>query len=401
MDLGPPRGVRDYPPEPAARLLAAAGALLEVFERYGYRRVVVPTLERAELLRRGLGESERRLYHTVDPESGEVVAVAPDPTAQVARIFARVVAGAAHPLRVSYAGPVLRPHEDRPGRPKEIFQTGVECLGGAGPLHDLEIVLLCLDGLEAVGVADPTLDIGHAGFLEAVLGAAELSSTVRAEVEAALGRKDAGAIETLLRQAGGATPKGRRVRRLLPELCDLWGHGSLAAARRIARRARAGEACVDEVEALIERLSQLEVRAQITTDLGENRGYGYYTGLTVHAFAEGVGAEVARGGRYDGLLARYGAPAPAVGLAVDLTDLLTALEPDAASPGGILLLRGRARLDRVLAEARRLRRAGQRVVVHDGALAPAAAWSLARSLGVGQVLRFSRGALRPLAPGGG
>jgi ATP phosphoribosyltransferase regulatory subunit len=56
------------------------------------------------------------------------------------------------------------------------------------------------------------------------------------------------------------------------------------------------------------------------------RGLGYYTGLTFAGYAPGSGSAVAAGGRYDGLLARFGRPDPAIGFAVDLEFATQALE---------------------------------------------------------------------------
>jgi ATP phosphoribosyltransferase regulatory subunit len=63
----------------------------------------------------------------------------------------------------------------------------------------------------------------------------------------------------------------------------------------------------------------------VTLDLGEVRGFDYYTGLRLRVWVPGAGEPVARGGRYDELLARYGVHRPAVGFAIDLDLLETAL----------------------------------------------------------------------------
>jgi len=56
------------------------------------------------------------------------------------------------------------------------------------------------------------------------------------------------------------------------------------------------------------------------------RGFGYYTGLVLRAYAPGLGFDVGRGGRYDRLLARFGRPLPAVGLMFGLDRLALLLE---------------------------------------------------------------------------
>ena len=66
--------------------------------------------------------------------------------------------------------------------------------------------------------------------------------------------------------------------------------------------------------------------ARLHVDLGEVRGFDYYTGVRFQAFVTGAASAVLQGGRYDGLLARYGRPSPAVGFAVDVDAVAGALE---------------------------------------------------------------------------
>ena len=60
-------------------------------------------------------------------------------------------------------------------------------------------------------------------------------------------------------------------------------------------------------------------------DLGEVRGFAYYTGTIFHVYAPGTGDAVGSGGRYDELLARFDRPMPAAGFAIDLDRLTEAL----------------------------------------------------------------------------
>ena len=87
---------------------------------------------------------------------------------------------------------------------------------------------------------------------------------------------------------------------------------------------------------------------EVAVDLGEVRGLGYYTGLTFAGYAPGAGSRVAAGGRYDGLLARFGRPDPAIGFAIDLEFATQALERTngrgrSARPGWAAGRRGRRR----------------------------------------------------------
>ena len=84
-----PAGVRDFLPRAAARRRAIAERLLARFERWGYQRIITPVYECADVLERGLGADARAAaIRFVEPGTGEVVALRPDITAQVARLVA-------------------------------------------------------------------------------------------------------------------------------------------------------------------------------------------------------------------------------------------------------------------------------------------------------------------------
>src|SRR5207247_10539339 len=53
----------------------------------------------------------------------------------------------------------------------------------------------------------------------------------------------------------------------------------------------------------------------VLLDLGEVRGFDYYSGLYFEAYVSGFGAALAGGGRYDDMLGRFGYDCPAVGFA--------------------------------------------------------------------------------------
>ena len=59
-------------------------------------------------------------------------------------------------------------------------------------------------------------------------------------------------------------------------------------------------------------------RAPAAADLGEVRGFAYYTGTIFHAYAPGTGDALVSGGRYDELLARFGMRHAGGGVRLDL-----------------------------------------------------------------------------------
>ncbi len=87
-----------------------------------------------------------------------------------------------------------------------------------------------------------------------------------------------------------------------------------------------------------------ELLRDLTLDLGELRGFEYYTGMRLQAFVKGAGAPVLRGGRYNDLVARYGGDSAATGFAVDVEAVaqaesaLGAIDDSLERPGCLLVV---------------------------------------------------------------
>src|SRR5262249_11537477 len=86
---------------------------------------------------------------------------------------------------------------------------------------------------------------------------------------------------------------------------------------------------LDEIYSIFEKY---DLARRLTIDLGEVRGFDYYTGILFRAYVPGLGFEVANGGRYDGLPATFGEDLPAVGFSFSLDRLEQIATPKLAIP---------------------------------------------------------------------
>src|SRR5881392_515516 len=104
-----PTGMRDFAPRAAAARRKIAETLLGVFEMWGFARVITPAFEYEETLALGLGGAGRAAaIRFVEPSSGQVVALRPDITPQVARLIATRFADEPGAVRLCYEGTVVR-----------------------------------------------------------------------------------------------------------------------------------------------------------------------------------------------------------------------------------------------------------------------------------------------------
>jgi ATP phosphoribosyltransferase regulatory subunit len=391
--------MRDFAPEAAAARRRIAETLLGVFERWGFSRVITPAFEYEDVLALGLGSAGRAAaIRFVEPSSGQVVALPPDITPQIARLIATRFHDEPGPLRLCYEGTVVRLVE-RARSQREIIQAGVEMAGVEGPAGDAEIVALGAAALEAVGLAEATIDLGHLGLTREVIDALELPEEARALARARIAKRDRAGLGEVLRAARGA----RAVVDFAALLPELAGPPSVltTAQERAPAQPRGIRQALEELEAVVKELGRRKVPARLHVDLGEVRGFDYYTGMRVQGYVEGAAEAVLQGGRYDGLLARYGRSSPAVGFAIDVEATASALELAApasarsgragggASDGGVLVS---GPLPEALAAADALRRGGRRATVDFAGLEGEALEAYARRWRFAEVRRVGDGA---------
>ncbi len=308
-----PSGVRDFLPRAAARRRALAAAVIEVFEAWGYARIITPMFECADVLERGLGAGARAAaIRFVEPGTGEVVALRPDITPQIARVVATRMADVPGPVRLCYEGAVTRLAGEAGQR--EILQAGIELVDAPEPEGDAEVLAVAAAALGRLGLPEVRLDVGHVAPAAFVLSTAP-DPGARMLITHALARKDRAG----LRAAARVLPEG--VAPLAEALATLWGPAetTLARARALPWPAPVHEA-LDKLHEVLARFMQLAdpPAPPVSIDLGDLRGFDYYTGVRFAAYAGGAPDAVLRGGRYDELLGRYGRELQATGFAIDL-----------------------------------------------------------------------------------
>lgn len=354
-----PKGVSDFLPEKADKIGYIERKIKRVFELWGFRRIIPPSLEFHDVMGIGLGEDLReKSFRFDDRHTGRLLAIPPDITPQVARIVATRMSGYPLPHRLCYTGRVLRHAELQSGRSREIFQAGVELIGLDSPEADAEMVAMAVEVLQGLGLDDFKVDIGQIDFFRSIMAASGLSAPVIRLLQQAIARKESSAVRLILAETE-VTDTVKEAITALPRLFG--GREVLAEAEKAALDDR-GKRALDNIGQVLDILDIYGVSNYLTVDLGEIRGLDYHTGVTFEGFVTGLGEPVCHGGRYDGLTAKYGFPAPATGFAFNTLALLSALErrPDveASKTRDFLLFNLRDDRREVLEIAQCLRRRG-------------------------------------------
>ena len=315
-----PDHIADVLPSEARHIEELRRELLDTARGYGYELVMPPLLEHLESLLTGTGEAlDLQTFKLVDQLSGRTLGLRADTTPQVARIDAHLL-GRAGLTRLCYCGPVLHTRPARPHATREPLQLGAEIYGHAGPEADLEILQLALDSLRAARVSDLQVDLADARIVGSLLEGQVMSEALRHDIHAALATKDASKLARLTADFSATSREG------LLALVGLYGDVRVLA--DAAQRLPATPA-ITQALAQLRWLSEQIQGVAISFDLGDSRGYAYYSGMRFAIYAKGASDALARGGRYDGVGAVFGhrieRDRPAVGFSLDLKELVSAV----------------------------------------------------------------------------
>jgi histidyl-tRNA synthetase len=352
------RGMNDVLPADAVRWRRVENALIQILESYGYREIRLPIIEKTEVFVRSLGETTdivgKEMYTFTD-RNGEQLTLRPEATAGCVR------AGLEHGLfhqqaqRLWYHGPMFRHERPQRGRYRQFHQIGVEAYGMAGPDIDAEQILIGARLWRELGLDDLTLQLNS-------LGEAAARERYRAQLVEYFSAHNPRLDEDSRRRL--ATNPLRILDSKEPAMQEI-----IAGAPSILDRLDPESA--DHFAGLRAILDAAGVAYQINPRLV--RGLDYYCKTVFEWTSDRLGAQatVCAGGRYDGLVARFGGlPTPAIGFAIGLERLLALVDQtgDDGAPHVYLINAGSHAAVTALALAETLRRElpGLRVVTHCG-----------------------------------
>ncbi|OPY52052.1 MAG: Histidine--tRNA ligase [Methanosaeta sp. PtaU1.Bin112] len=326
MTVQRPRGTRDFLPEETEKRGRAKLAMQDVLERWGYREVATPTFEHLELFTIKSGESVIEEIYSFTDKGGRALALRPELTAPVMRMYVSEMQNFPKPQRLWYFGNCFRYERPQRGRFREFWQMGTEIIGGSRPDSEAEAIALADEMLKSLKVTGE-IHVGYLGLIRSILGRIEAQH--RPTVMRMIDKKERSALAALLEEIGQSHLG-------LLELIDLKGKSALdkaaqivgeleaapsetlnpspatepAAAGAAARQedgrgsARQGRAVVSELrlEQFQETVDLLDAfGVKFTIDFEIVRGLEYYSGTVFEIYAQGLGAQrqICGGGTYE------------------------------------------------------------------------------------------------------
>lgn len=304
------KGFHDILPDEAPKWAFIISTAKSALERFGFREIIPPIMERTELFERGIGQVtdivEKEMY-TFEDRNGEVLSLRPEATAGILRAVAEHSLLRRDPLLKLYCvGPMFRRERPSKGRFRQFFQIDAEIIGDDSPYTDAEAIAAAHAIMTDIGAERLIMEINSVGCPQC-----------RPEYKQRL--------QSYFNQfLAELCPDCRRRLEVNPlRILDC----KVVRCAEIAQGAplitdSLDKACRDHFGEVQRSLDLLGIRFRIEPRMV--RGLDYYTRTAFEVIHEELGRSkaVGGGGRYDNLLADLGGPdASGIGFAIGLERL--------------------------------------------------------------------------------
>lgn len=353
-----PYGTKDILPGEMKARRRIEDAIIRVFDNWGYDEVKTPDFEYADTLGKVGTKGDFRFFD----RDNNLLALRSDMTAPIARLTATRLQGGEPIKRLCYLANLYRYEEIQAGRQCEFEQAGVELLGASGPAADAEIIVLAAEALQAAGVQQFAISLGHVDFINGLAQEAGFDAEQVNQLKTCLRRHDAVGMQQMADAASNIRPE---IKRLLADLLFLQGGAELLERVRGIVTNPLCLSALQDLQRIYELVEAYGAARYLSFDLGLYRSLDYYTGMLFEAYLPEMGYPIAGGGRYDKMMEDFGLSCPATGFALGVDRVALALERSglvgAVRSWDVLVAWSEGKLPEAIAKATALRGEGRSV----------------------------------------
>lgn len=320
--LHTPVGVRDIYNDECYDKLLIQNRIHKIFKEYGYSDIQTPTFEFFDIFNKERGSvASKNMYKFFDRE-GNTLVLRPDMTPSIARASAKYFMDEEMPIRLCYVGNAFINNSEYQGKLKEFTQIGSELLGDNTSDADAEVIAMVIESLLKAGLTEFQIEIGQPEFFKGIVEKAGLDTDTIEELRELLENKKYFGVEDVLEKAN-VPQEDREVFLKFQEFVGSIEMIKLAKTLNINDKSKEA---LERLEKLYSILVIYGYEKYISFDLSMLNMYQYYTGIVFKGYTYGTGDAIVTGGRYDNLLGQFGKDFAAIGFAVNLDQLMVALE---------------------------------------------------------------------------
>lgn len=361
--LHTPDGVRDIYGRECSDRNIVRDKIHRVIKSYGYQDIDTPTFEFFDVFAEEINASDAKELFKFFDKDGNTLVLRPDFTPSIARCASKVMLENKEPVRVCYQGKTYLNTSNLQGKLKENRNIGIEFMNENSVYADAEVISLLIESLKATGLSDFQISIGDADYYKGLCEEAGIDDDTERDIREQITGKNYFAAENIMVSRG--VPE--KYKDLILKVSEFIGSDDALDKAQSQVTNERSLSSIKRLKELYKVLTMYGVEKYISFDLSMLSKFNYYTGVIFSAYTYGVGDAIAKGGRYDNLLGKYGKDAPAIGFSIVLDDLMSALyrqscDLEHESETTVIEFNGDSFKD-ALDKANDLRRKGQNVVL--------------------------------------
>ncbi|KAL5807356.1 hypothetical protein ACOSQ3_030248 [Xanthoceras sorbifolium] len=302
IDVNPPKGTRDFPPEEMRLRNWLFNNFREVSRLFGFEEVDYPVLETEALFIRKAGEEIRDQLYCFEDRGNRRVALRPELTPSLARLVIQKGKSVSLPLKWFSIGQCWRYERMTRGRRREHYQWNMDIIGVPEVTAEAELISSIVTFLKRLGItaSDVGFRVSSRKVLQEVLRRYSIPENLFGKVCIIIDKIEKIPIDVIKEDLKSAGVSEEAIEQLLQVLSIK----SLTKLEEIL--GSAGEAIAD-LKLLFSLAEKFGYSDWIQFDASVVRGLAYYTGIVFECFdRDGKLRAICGGGRYDRLLSTFG-----------------------------------------------------------------------------------------------
>ena len=318
-----PRGTRDFTPDEMHKRRYIENSMRNTFQTFGYREIQTPMFENLELFTAKSGETIIEELYAFKDKSGRDLALRPELTAPVIRLYVDKLQMKPKPLKLFYFGSCFRYDRPQKGRYREFTQAGCELIGTDTPEAYAELIALAYTLLKNVGLKNIKLYIGNLTVLSAIFKKIGLTKDQQKYITPFI---DKALFEELYLALQDFNIENKKI----TEFLEILQTSNLKKIKKYVEKDEIVSKELDKLEEIFDILNSCFKIKNYQIKMSIVRGLDYYTGLVFEIEAPMLGAEkqLCGGGAYELISLFGGKDTPTAGFAVGFDRTILALETE-------------------------------------------------------------------------
>lgn len=310
-----PFGYRDVFPVEAKERKCIEDIIRYEFESWCYGEVKTPVVEFTENISFGVGKTWKDKLISFFDIDGNLISLRADMTVPIARLAGMRLKKSQLPARFYYIANSFRQSGIQKGQKRVLNQAGLEFIGINDLSADVEVLAILVRILKNLSIENFRIALSHTGFLggitkwftldrqDAEFIKKRMIEKNFVELKDFLGKKDKSKTEIFLK--------------LIEPTKDLENINYYF--KRVDSKFLADS--LNYIVDVYKVLEKLGFKDKFILDLGTVKDFEYYSGLLFEVYCPKISCIIGSGGRYDGLIKKFGLDVAGTGFALDV-DLL-------------------------------------------------------------------------------